>query len=117
VARHDGLAQNMLFGAGLIGLAVCLAVVAVPLTAKNGIPNAVNLAALASFLTGTVQLTHSLFAWRHSSMSPQAPSLPDIPEGKRVLAALVGSQWNREAENRSLDTSDPIPVHWRVTGE
>ena len=106
--------QDMLFGAGLMVLALCLVVVATPLTSKNGISNAVNRAALVSFVVGLAGLAHGLWQWRHASAGSLAPLRPDIPEAKKVLAGLVGSQWNREAANRSLDTVDPIPVQWRV---
>ena len=106
--------QDMLFGARLMVLALCLVVVAAPLTSENGISNAVNRAALVRFVVGLAGLAHGLWQWRHASAGSQAPLRPDIPEAKKVLADLVGSQWNREAANRSLDTVDAIPVQWRV---
>ena len=106
--------QDMLFGAGLMVLALCLVVVAAPLTSKNGISNAVNRAALRVFRGGTSRTGTWIVAVEACLSWLSAPLRPDIPEAKKVLADLVGSQWNREAANRSLDTVDAIPVPWRV---
>jgi hypothetical protein len=114
-ARRVGYLQDMVFSAGLLAVASCLLVVALTLTRKDGLANAVNIATLLSFAVALGAPIRALWRLRHPSSDPQAPSLPDIPEGEKVLARLVGSQWDHEADSRKLDTTDPIPVLWRVT--
>jgi len=75
----------------------------------------VSIAGLLSFAVALAQPAHALWRWRHPLANSKAPLSPDIPGGENVLAGQVGSQWNREAASRKLDTTDPIPVQWRIT--
>jgi len=49
--------------------------------------------------------------WPRSRGRP-APTAADIGRAKDVLAGMVAEQWQREAEARSLDNPDPMPIQW-----
>ena len=98
------------------GPAVVLAVTALPLRAKGGVPDAVNLAALATFALSIPPLVASLWSWYRRSASPVPVTSADLAAAKDVLAGLVEQQWQAEAVLRSLDDPDPMPVQWHVAG-
>ncbi len=102
-------------GAGLLAMAVPLAVVAVALQGKGGLPEAVNVAALASFVLGIPPLGVSLWSWWRRAGIPMAATSQEVAAAKDVLAGLIDQQWRTEVTLRSLDDPDPIPVQWSVT--
>jgi DNA-binding SARP family transcriptional activator len=53
----------------------------------------------------------TLYRWPRPRARP-APTAADISRAKDVLAGMVAEQWEREAEARSLDNPDPMPVQW-----
>lgn len=103
-------------GAGFLGLALGLAVVANALSGKGGESRAVDAAALVSFVVGLVPSAHSLWSWWRTAAAPSIVTTEQIAAGKERLARQVGLQWRNEAALRSLDDPVPIPVHWKITG-
>ena len=101
--------------AGMLGLAVSLAVVAAALRGKQGLQTAANVAQLLSLLLGVPALVSALLRWRQRPRVLAAPTTTDIARAKDVLAGLVAEQWRVEAAVRSLDDPDPMPVRWRLT--
>jgi hypothetical protein len=108
--------SKAVFGFALLALAAVLAVTALPLRTKGGVPDAVNLAALATFALSIPPLVASLWSWYRRSASPVPVTSADLAAAKDVLAGLVEQQWQAEAVLRSLDDPDPMPVQWHVSG-
>ncbi|HKN56188.1 MAG TPA: NACHT domain-containing protein [Amycolatopsis sp.] len=101
--------------AGLLGLAACLAVVAIVLLSAGGLAVASNVAQLVSIPLAVIAPAAALLAWRRRTRDPGPVTADRIAEAKSALAEAVARQWKTEAVIRALDDPDPIPVQWRPT--
>ena len=56
-----------------------------------------------------------LTSWWRQRAAAAAPVTPEVlAQAVEVLASRVAEQWQREAEARSLNDPDPMPVRWTL---
>ena len=59
-----------------------------------------------------------LTSWWRQHAAAAAPVTPEVlAQAAEVLASRVAEQWQREAEARSLDDPDPMPVRWTLSDD
>ncbi|WP_344242599.1 NACHT domain-containing protein [Actinocorallia libanotica] len=65
---------------------------------------------------GIAAVAESVKWWLdHHSPRPGVASAQQVDDAAAALAHLVAGQWESEAELRSLEDPDPMPVRWRLT--
>src|SRR5882762_1656205 len=114
--RSDGRWRGPAVTAGLLVIAVALAVVGIALHQRDGLQVAANLAQLVALIFAVPGLVALLLQFRRSvPASLPVPMADRLAAAKNILVDAVAAQWRDEAVLRDLDDPDPIPVHWRVT--
>ena len=83
----------------------------------NDLSTAANLAQLLSAALAIPTLSAGLFTWWRRSGTPAVADREMLASATDALARLVGQQWDDEAQARSLDDPDPIPISWRATSD
>jgi len=59
-----------------------------------------------------------LTSWWRQRAAAAAPATPEVlAQAAEVLASRVAEQWQREAEARSLNDPDPMPVRWTLSDD
>ncbi|MFI7615790.1 NACHT domain-containing protein [Nonomuraea terrae] len=101
--------------AGIAGLAAVLALVGIALFREDGLQIAANVAQVVGIPLLFPTLLVPLLLWRRRAVAARAVTSADVTQVKDILAGLVAEQWRVEANLRSLDDPDPMPVLWRTT--
>lgn len=101
--------------AAIAGLAAVLALVGIALFSKDGLQTAANVAQVVGIPLLFPALLAPLLLWRRRAVAARAVTSADVAQAKDILAGLVAEQWRMEANLRSLDDPDPMPVRWRTT--
>ncbi len=99
----------------IAGLAAVLALVGIALFSQDGLQTAANVAQVVGIPLLFPTLLVPLLLWRRRTIAAKAATSADVALAKDILAGLVDEQWRVEANLRSLDDPDPMPVRWRTT--
>jgi hypothetical protein len=99
--------------AGLVGLAVSAAVIAV-LLRGNALSTAANVAQLVAVVLAVPSLAVGLMAWWNPRV-PKSSSVQQMDLAQERLASLVKEQWREEISIRELDDVSRLAVRWRIT--
>ncbi|HZB32838.1 MAG TPA: hypothetical protein VE465_21955, partial [Streptosporangiaceae bacterium] len=105
--------RGLVVVAGLVGLAVSVAVVAV-LLRGDALSTAANVAQLVAVVLAVPSLAVGLMAWWNPRV-PKPSSLQQMDLAQERLASLVKEQWREEISIRELDDVSRLAVRWRIT--
>ncbi|MDQ3886462.1 MAG: NACHT domain-containing protein, partial [Actinomycetota bacterium] len=64
---------------------------------------------------GIVTILTSWWRQRAAAIAPVTPEV--LAQAAKLLASRVAEQWQREAEARSLNDPDPMPVRWTLSDD
>jgi hypothetical protein len=114
--RRGNRVQDLVFGAGLLGLLAGLVLLAVVLVTQRESEVSTWASLLGTGLAIVSALVTLVTWWLRQRTVARQPATPDqLGRAAQELQAAVREQWRKEAEARSLGDPDPMPVQWRLS--
>ncbi|MGW6360842.1 NACHT domain-containing protein [Streptomyces sp. NPDC055092] len=82
---------------------------------EHGLDQANDAAQLVGVVLAAIPMVVGTFTWwrRSQARQTEVSSAAQVSQAQETLAGLVLAQWRREAEIRSLDDPEPMPVRWK----